>query len=314
MIPYSKPFLSLDKQLQLLQDRGMKITDKAKALSYLQRIGYYRLSAYWHPFRKANLDTFIGGTLFSQAVDLYVFDKKLRLLLLDALERLEVNLRVDIAHHLGAIDSCAHMKPNLLHGNFTKQIKPKTGKTKYCEWQKRYQEAVKHSKEEFVKHFEKKYKGDLPIWMAIELWDFGLLSTFFQGMKVSDKQIIADKYNIPNWELLESWLHSMNYVRNVCAHHCHIWNKPLIIHPKLPRKNEIPLLDHIINRDPSLQGRVYGVIAIIQYLLRFVNPTSTWAKRLREHCDSFPELDTVNLANAGFLDGWEKTMLFDFNS
>lgn len=320
-IQYSKPHLSLDNQLRLLQERGIKVTDQAKALSYMQRIGYYRLSAYWYPFRESTtalsngksitkvLDNFKNGTLFSHAVDLYVFDKKLRLLLLDVLERIEVNLRVDIAHHLGAKDPCAHMKPDLLHGDFTKKIMH-NGKTKYQKWQERHQKAIDDSNEEFVQHFRNKYSGDLPIWIAVELWDFGLLSTFFQGMKVADKQVIAAKYNIPRWELLESWLHSMNYIRNVCAHHSRIWNRSLTRQPKFPRKNEIPPLDHIA-LNPYSQSRVYGVIAIMQYMLSIINPTSSWGNRLREHCNSFPEFnDIVTLTNAGFPNKWEKLPLF----
>lgn len=141
-ISYTKPHLSHGNQLELLQGRGLEVTDTKAALSYLQRIGYYRLSAYWYPFRQSTtstlngkttvqiLDTFRDGALFSNAVDLYVFDKKLRLLLLDALERIEINMRADIAHYLGKKDIYAHMKPYLLHGKFTQQITV-SGDTKY---------------------------------------------------------------------------------------------------------------------------------------------------------------------------------------
>src|SRR5690242_9811884 len=106
MTTYSKPYLSLPQQLALLESRGMQISDKPKALSYLERIGYYRLSAYWYPYRVPKIirlsdgsteergdGTFKTGTEFSQIIDLYVFDKRLRLLMLDALERIEIALR-----------------------------------------------------------------------------------------------------------------------------------------------------------------------------------------------------------------------------
>lgn len=319
---YTKPHLSYDEQLELLQGRGLKVTDTKTALSCLQRIGYYRLSAYWYPFRQSTatalngrttvqiLDSFRDGALFSNAVDLYVFDKKLRLLLLDALERIEINMRADIAHYLGAKDIHAHMKPHLLHGKFTQQVTD-SGETKYSKWQARLQKLIRESNEEFVQHFNRKYSGDLPLWIAVELWDFGLLSTFFQGMKVVDKAAIAAKYNIPRWELLESWLHGMNYIRNVCAHHSRTWNRPLTRQPKFPKKNEIPLLDHI-TLHPYAESRLYGVVAIMQYLLRIINPTSSWGNRLQAHCQSFPILDGgITIANAGFPENWKKLSLWN---
>lgn len=106
-VPYLKPHLTIDEQVALLKERGMKISDESKAKKFLQKIGYYRLSGYWYPFRESKLsvgadgkpvvtvlDTFRHGAELHQAVDLYVFDKKLRILLLDALERIEIALRV----------------------------------------------------------------------------------------------------------------------------------------------------------------------------------------------------------------------------
>lgn len=140
-----KPWRSFPDQLARLESHGLITECKAAALDYLQRIGYYRLSGYWYPMRMTDKDRstpknpvrssdFIPGSRFEDAVRLYVFDKKLRLLALDALERIEMALRVDIAHLLGELDPLAHenpswLNPSCLHGNFTKQ-KIKKGKNK----------------------------------------------------------------------------------------------------------------------------------------------------------------------------------------
>ena len=114
---YSRPWMKFAEQLALLKSRGMDVGSEQAALSYLERIGYYRLSAYWHPFRvwmmqqhadsgriaSVRTDKFMTGTHFVDAVNLYLFDKKLRLIVLDALERIEVALRVDIAYLLGMV-------------------------------------------------------------------------------------------------------------------------------------------------------------------------------------------------------------------
>ena len=47
-----KPWLGFDEQLAKLQQRGLSVTDKAAALNYIERIGYYRLSGYWYSFRE----------------------------------------------------------------------------------------------------------------------------------------------------------------------------------------------------------------------------------------------------------------------
>lgn len=146
-VPYAKPHLSVAGQIALLQGRGMAITDVPRAQSYLERIGYYRLSGYWYPFRQSRpakdatgnlkieiLDDFRPGTEFRHAVELYVFDKRLRLLFLDALERVEIGLRVDVALLLGARNPWAHRSPAELHGNFSVRPDPATGHTLHQDW------------------------------------------------------------------------------------------------------------------------------------------------------------------------------------
>ena len=113
MKPFSKPYLSVPAQIALLKSRGLAITDNARAIAALERIGYYRLSGYWYPLRTSVVtnpgsarviqDDFRSGSELGQIIDLYVFDKKLRLLTLDAIERIEVALRTDIALLLGGI-------------------------------------------------------------------------------------------------------------------------------------------------------------------------------------------------------------------
>ncbi|WP_165603103.1 Abi family protein [Devosia elaeis] len=226
----------------------MVITDQVKAEECLSRIGYYRLSAYWYPFRESQLvmqaghqfevvgDNFKAGTTFSSCLELYVFDKKLRMLVMDGLERIEVAVRTDIALLLGQHDRNAHRLGTLLHGNFAKKVNVNTGLTGHQKWLDKQDSLFRDSKEEFVKHFKSRYpQSHLPIWMAVELWDFGMLSHFFGGMKVADKDQIAALYQVTDGQTLESWLRSLNVIRNICAHHSRLWNKPLAITPKWPK-------------------------------------------------------------------------------
>ncbi|MBV8548787.1 MAG: Abi family protein [Alphaproteobacteria bacterium] len=322
-IPYSKPHLNFEQQIALLKSRHMMVTDEAKAKECLQRIGYYRLSGYWYPFRQTEarqagdgklsyvvVDQFRYGSDFKNAVDLYVFDKKLRLLFLDALERIEVALRVDVASHLGRFDPFAYSNVDLLHGNFTKKVSSVTGQTGYTEWLSLFNNRIVKSKEEFILHYRETYDPPLPIWIAVELWDFGMLSKFLSGMRHDDLAVIAARYGIPRPELLTSWMRSMNLVRNICAHHARLWNRSLTDRPKLPKNNEIPLLNPLVD-DQFANYRLYGVAAVMCYFLRTINPTTSWIDRLKDHLATFPVASGVSIQQTGFPAGWENLPLWN---
>ena len=323
MSRYNKPHLRFEQQLELLKSRGLEVTRDNMALVYLRRLGYYRLSGYWYPCRKLfplaeqqtksirprRSDEFLPNSRFQDVVALYVFDKKLRLLILDVIERLEVAFRVDIAYLLGEKDPLAYCNPNLLHGHFTKKIDPKTGKTKYQEWISKHDHLIKRSKEDFVEHFKAKYGLPLPIWVAIELWDFGLLSVFYKGMAVKDKAIMAHKYNIPDWQIMESWLRSLNYVRNVAAHHSRLWNRNLVDQPKLAKLGAMPPFDSFID-NTQITSRVYVILCILAHFMKIICPQSTWQMRIVELIHSFPASNHVSIQDMGFPADWEQQIFW----
>jgi abortive infection bacteriophage resistance protein len=299
----------------------MDISDPVTAGACLERIGYYRLSGYWYPFRKRTPQVdptgrshlvvesdFRPGTTFDQVMDLYVFDKRLRLLVLDAIERVEVALRVDIALVLGQRSPWAHRDPVQLHGQFSKKRNSR-GRTGQDEWLERVDEGYRRSKEEFVKHYRRKYAGHPPIWIAIELWDFGTLSFILDGMQISDQKELANKYAVPRSELLPSWARSINHVRNICAHHCRLWNRSPADLAAPPRLGEIADLDHLVS-DSNAKARLYLTIATIQFLLKTVSPGTSWHLRLKDLIPTFPEGNGVRIAQAGFPDGWDKQHLW----
>lgn len=296
----------------------MTIPDPAKAEEYLQRIGYYRLSAYWYPFRAvaqqpdgsfALGDTFKAGTEFKHATDLYAFDKGLRLLAIDAIERIEISIRTEVALALGRNDPYAHRQVSFLDRNFTT---PAPGYTdaKHTGWLQKLDERAATSKEEFAVHFRTKYPtSSMPIWMGVELLDFGPLSHFLAGMRYADLQIISRNYGGLRPHLIKSWARALCGVRNVCAHHARLWNKPLIDQPALPRQKELPELDHLVSGGVP-NKRVYAALAVLQVLLKQANPRTKWADRLKAHMATFPNAPNIKIADAGFPPDWEKLPLW----
>lgn len=314
-VAYTKPYLTVQDQLALIKSRGMSISDNALAEVFLNRIGYYRLSGYWYPYRAstgvgANRvigDEFRSGTKFSEVVELYVFDKKLRILMMDAIERIEIALRVQITLELGKLGSHAHRDANALHPNFQR---PVSGEGQHQKWLRRHDDAFDRSKEEFAKHFKSKYPGERPpIWIAAEVWDFGALSFLYSGMRKDGQSAVANFFGVPSFKIMETWLHALNVTRNICAHHSRLWNKPNAVQPKWPTPEECPDLGHIAN-DTHALTRVYGIACICAYFLKTINPNSSWLHRFKDHTAAFPKSDIVNIASAGFPVDWNRANLW----
>ncbi len=316
---YTKPYLTVEQQLNLLRQRGLEVGDDGKAKEYLQRIGYYRLSAYGFPFRNSvidvygatqTLDTFKNGTTFKNITDLYAFDKALRLVVLDALERIEISLRTEVALTMGILDPTAHRQRQFLDRGFN-NIPQGRQQSPFDEWLAKLDDKAKSSKEEFAHHFRTKYhQSHMPIWIAVELLDFGPLSHFLSGMRNQDIAKICTSYNIPNPTVLKGWIKSLSFVRNVCAHHSRLWNKALVNQPPMPKPGVIPQIDHVAF-SPYQTKRIYAALCILRYLLKSVNPRTNWATRLKELTDTFPTTPHVSLKTAGFPEGWKDVDLWN---
>jgi len=297
-----KAWKSIDDQISLLKSRGMAIGEPVRAQKALQRFGYYRLSGYWYPFRQENddgsiSDQFKADTHMAEVVNLYVFDKKLRLLALDALERIELALQVDVAYHFGRRDACAHLTPDLLQQKFVLN-------GRYAKWEKRYRSfEVRSSKTAFVKHNKATY-GELPIWVAVQILDFGALSHLFEMLPMDIQATIAKKYGISNGKFLIQWMRSFSQVRNASAHHERLWNSPIKDHASVP-----PGLLEIAQTD---QHRPFRYFCLMRFFLKQLCPQSTWHIRLREHLQTFPQpaSGAVTLYDMGVIDGWEDWKLW----
>lgn len=321
LIEYQKPYLTVAEQVELLRARGMGISNSERAQACLRRIGYYRLSGYAYPFRYREIvrnsngsedervfENFRPQTEFSTVMDLYVFDKKLRLLFLDAIERIEVGLRVEIALLLGKYGRTAYRDASSFN-SFFRTLDPITTQTPHEKLLSKLDDALARSREEFAQHYKQKYSSELPIWMSIELWDFGTLATILNGMRDRDVDELSVVYGLPRRRYLTSWCQSINFVRNVCAHHGRLWNRPIVQQPAPPKIGEIDLLEHLIG-DELAQRRLYAVAAVLQYLMRVIHPSSTWATRLASHLETLPESIHISARHAGFPNNWRSLPLW----
>lgn len=307
---FSEAFPPVDDQIELLKERGMEIRNEALAKRCLRRVGYYRLSAYWYPFREFHVgpvvsgtpapirsDLFVPGATFEEVFQFYVFDKKLRVYLMDGLERIEVAMRAIISDLLGARDTHAHRSPVHLDAGFVRE--------KYTRWLTKQDSHFARSREDFAEHFRSRYPSDEPpIWIACEVWDWGMLSHFFGGMKPRDKDLVANRFGV-NGRQLETWLRAMNDVRNICAHHSRLWNRGLTVIPRLPVVGAVRELDHLPRTNQSL-SRLYTVLVLMRVMLQHIHPTrSDWHRRVAGHALAGPTSPLINASTSGFPAGWE---------
>ncbi len=265
---FHKQAITYAEQVALLQSRGMIVDDPAQAKFYLQHLNYYRLGAYWLPFEDGHTNhQFRIGTRFADVLELYVFDRELRLLVLDAIERLEVSVRGQWAYQLGHRHGPhAHLDQALAR--------------RRDRWQQNLaslQEEAKRSDEIFIRHFRANYRENLPpVWAVCEVMSLGQLSRWFANLKPkATRRAIAGVYSLDQ-EVLQSWLHHLTHVRNVCAHHSRLWNREFTIVPKIPRTKPSGLASqfHINSRKP------YNSLLMLLYCMDIIAPKHRWHKRL----------------------------------
>lgn len=270
---FAKPALSLDQQIALLRERGLVIEDEAEARHYLAHISYYRLRAYWLPFEKRASDgvhRFRDGARFSDALALYVFDRQLRLLVMDAVERVEVAIRAAWAHHMamtygghGYLDQ-AHYAHVSRHAGAVADL------TK----------EFKRSRDTFAEHYRSKYTSPKlpPVWMAAEVMSFGLLSKFIGDLKLRrDRQAIAKPFRLDE-KVLTSFTHHMSHVRNICAHHGRLWNRRFTIKmvvPKSPARLPVAMKG-------ADDRNLHNTLVMLDHLLDIVAPGTRWKPRVIE--------------------------------
>ena len=212
--PFTKPALSIPDQVALLERRGLVVADRALAVHVLTHISYYRLRAYWHYFEIDPTDPahpLRPGTTLEQVLALYDFDRKLRLLINDAIERIEVAARGSWAHYLamtmgphGYLDSRLYSRPHQHQKNLAQ-----------------LQDEVDRSHDTFIAHYNRTYGNPAlpPVWMAAELMSFGLLSKWIGALSSrANRQGIARGLGLDE-RVFTSFLHHLATVRNVCAHH-----------------------------------------------------------------------------------------------
>jgi abortive infection bacteriophage resistance protein len=290
--PFTKPALSIADQLALLEARGLIVNDRPAALHALKHISYYRLRAYWLYFEKDPTDpahALRPGTSFDDILSLYDFDRRLRLLINDGLERIEVASRGSWAHFLAMTSGPHGYLDAALYSNSYRYARNLT----------QLQDEVDRSHDTFIDHYKATYGNPPlpPVWMAAEVMSFGLLSKWISTLgSKGHRQSIARPLGLSE-RVATSFLHHLVTVRNICAHHGRLWNRRLTVTPILP--NNPPELAAMMN--PAAPRQLYNSLAIMLHVMGVIAPSSEWRKHLRALLETHPAGD---LRAMGFPDDW----------
>lgn len=297
---YNKEAKTIESHIKLLKERGLEIDDLDLAKHYLSHVSYYRLAGYWWPMQEdKTLHTFKPNSRFSDVVKLYNFDRELRVLLFDVIEKIEISLRTKLIYHLSHEISPWWFQNTSIFIDARSLIKTLSV----------IDDEVLRSKDTFIKEHNKKYKSDdrfPPSWKTLELTSLGALSKLYGNLKndIKSKNIIAQEFGAVNHTYLPSWLQSIAQIRNYCAHHSRLWNKNLPGAPKMLSKPPFRWLEDA----PTDHNKLYLHLCIMRYLLNIIAPTNNFADRLKELINKYPSVDPNAL---GFKENWTSEPLWN---
>lgn len=291
-IDNTKDFVAPEQIVNILKERGLEFKDEAKAIKYFLNIGYHRLSAYMYPFIRVPKQCmeFKKGTVFEDVLSLYRFDKKLRLLLFNELEKIEVAVRSVISIY--ACESTTDIFWITQGCHFADAHK-------FQATLSMIEKELSASKEDFIQNFHaSSHTPYPPAWMVTEVLQFGNLNYIYSNIADNRLRKRISAYFGVQPKVFSSWLTALSNLRNMCCHHARTWNREFALSPAIPQKTAHPW----INTSGIETRRLYYRICIVRYLLYTVSPSNTFKQKLLNLAAKYPQVDFSAL---GFPTNWQ---------
>lgn len=294
---YSKRPIDYKDQINVLRSRGLIVADLPYAYEQLGIISYFRLASYWRPMEAdKNTHIFKPGSTFENAVNLYYFDRQLRVLLFSVIQSVEISLRTKMIHHVsmkyGAFwftDPALAFNHSLFSTNLI-----------------RIKDEIARSREDFIQeHFDKYSFPDVPpSWKSLEVVTFGTLSKLYFNLNDNDiKKKIASEFHLPHRKFLDSWVKSIAVLRNIIAHHARLWNRNNPNIPLLPRR----LPYRWVETSGLSSQKLYPQLCVLAYLENAIHPHNSFVGDLKRLLAKYPNVD---VAAMGFPSDWESQPLW----
>lgn len=295
--------LSYEDQIDRFRSfHKLVIENDEDAISILKRVNYYRLSAYGIGLTKAdNKDEYIEGVTMNTLYRLYLFDSELRNMLLHVIEHIEIHLRAQIAyHHAIKYGAEGYLDPQ----NFLDKADKDGNSIHQSIVDSFHEEVTRQRNLPFVRHHQQKYNGRFPIWVAIELFSFGKLSSLYSIMKNAERKRISDQYSISP-DHLEGWIRALLEIRNLCAHYNRVYNLPLKIMPHLKDKYE-----QYTYHGRGKPIKIFPVLIVIKSMTEPFNPSlwNDFLLNLKKLIQEYRENSMLRFSYLGLPREWEQIL------
>ena len=282
-----QPPMTIEEQIANLKNIGLIVEDEEYAKRILNDISYFRLIKAYSLTLKSKNGIYAENVSFEQLVELYRFNANFRQIIFPEIEKVEINVRCRVANYfveqygvLGYLEEDNFVNPKY-HQSFIDDIEG---------------EIRRNSKAPFVKNFRDNYEGGkLPIYALVEVFSFETLSKFYKNMKNSDKKVVAKSFGV-GFTYLESWLESISYVRNICAHYGRLYNAKL---------SKTPMLYKEYSEIGIGNNRIFGVLLCLKQLLKTDSHWNIFVEKIEL---LFEKYESVDVKTMGFSENWKELL------
>ena len=276
--------LTVPEQIENLKQLKLQIDDESFATQFLNHVSYFRFIKAYSLGLKPRNGCYSDSVTFEHLVDLYEFNTEFRQLLFPQIEKIEVTLRCRLSNYfcvtygvLGYQDP-QNFSSSVFHHSFMQEAQ---------------NEIKRNRRAPFIKNFQENYEdGAIPFYALVEIFSFGTLSKFFKNLKNPDKKAIASTYQVA-FPYLESWIESISYVRNICAHYGRLYNTKLTKKPKLYKEDQVLGVSN---------ERIFGVLCCMKHLL---SEDASWEKFLNDMATLFRKHPKTDIKTMGFPQNWK---------
>lgn len=285
---YSKPTLSFNGLVGLIESAGIDIKDAKKAKSCLRIVSYHRLLPYLESALRNH-----SAPNFDKAWEIYCFDRELRLLINDAIERIEIAFRTALSETMSYLYSPTWFLNEELFKD----------PDRYMGFIEKINLACQERHNSTVREYYDRYKSPKypPSWIVFEFLSFGACVSGFSNIRhLKDRKAICRIFK-EHPTTMQSWLYSIRYMRNLCAHHARVWNRWFVVSPAL---------SFMLGDSFNKQNTCYAHLIILDKLLQTIYPEAHWKERLRFFLEKNKHLPIYEI---GFLNDWENDFFWNYD-
>lgn len=278
--------ITYDEQVKRIAAKGFIIENPDSCKEFLKQANYYRLLAYYLPFKKKD-GTYFKGIPFKRIQRIYEFDSHLRSVLSRIIEQIEFYLRTQISYHLsfehGAL---GYLDATTFNSHHNDEI-----------FKEKIAACIADNKRTLVvKHHNQKYGGKFPLWVIIEFFSMGTLSYLYADLLTPDKKQIASTSFNTSADCLQSWLRCLTDLRNRCAHYSRLYYWIFSAVPKTPQ-----------NAPYAFDRKLFSQILMLKYLYP---DKSKWNSSVSISIEALVDeyLPDISLKHIGFPENWKELL------